>query len=82
MEEDKKEKKWTAPVILKICTYCLVILILASGLFWLCLASILKFNEWPIYTETNIVPQQDVPFPSMTFCALSESYKKDILKVS
>ena len=81
MEEDKEQKKWTAPVIFKICIYVVVILILGSILFWLCLASILKYNEWPIYTETNIVPQHEVQFPSITFCALSDGYKEDILKV-
>ena len=45
------------------------------------LKSVLRYNEWPIYTETNIVNQNKARFPAMTFCPLSNGYKKDVLKV-
>ena len=49
--------------------------------FVLSLKSILKFNEWSVYTETNVVPQNEVRFPAMTFCPLPNGYKQDVLKV-
>ena len=81
MEEDKKRNKWTGTTIFKISIYLLVMLILGMMLFVLCLKSILQYNEWPIYTETNIVPQQEVRFPAMTVCLLSSGYKEDVLQI-
>ena len=81
MEEDKRSEMSTRTKIVKISVYVLVMLILGIMLFVLCLKSILKYNEWPIYTETNIVNQNEARFPAMTFCPLSAGYKQDVLKV-
>ena len=45
-------------------------------------SSIIEYNTWPIYTATNIIPQQQAQFPSVTFCGLSGGYNEQILKVS
>ena len=81
MDFNKVKINWTTKAICKLCLYILVILLLGMILMWLCLESILTYNKWPIYTETNIVPQNEARFPSMTFCALSSGYKEDVLKV-
>ena len=81
MEEEEKSKKWTGAVIFRLGVYISVMLVLGGILFWLCLESILAYSKWPIYTETDIVPQNEAMFPSMTFCALLSGYKEDVLKV-
>ena len=40
------------------------------------------YLEYPIYTETTIVPQQNSPFPSVSLCSIPNGYKEDILKVN
>ena len=82
VEKVKSKEKCTLLVISKLILYILVMLLLGGILFWLCLESVLNYSKWPIYTETNIVSQSQAKFPSMTFCALSNGYKEDILKVS
>ena len=81
MKEIKELGQITFVQILKIILYVLVMFILGLVLSLLCLKSILKYNEWPIYTETNIVNQNQARVPAMTFCSLSNGYKGDILKV-
>ena len=82
VKETKSKQKWTFVLITKLLLYVLVMLFLGSILFWLCLESVLKYSKWPIYTETNIVSQNKAKFPSMTFCALTNGYKEDVLKVN
>ena len=77
-----KQKRWTFLAILKLVVYVMVVLLLGSILFWLCLRSVLDYSKWPIYTETNIVSQNKAKFPSMTFCALKSGYKENVLKVN
>ena len=80
--KEKNETSQITPVkLLKIIIYILVMFILGLVLFLLSLKSVLRYNEWPIYTETNIVNQNKARFPAMTFCPLSNGYKKDVLKV-
>ena len=80
--KEKPEKSPLTPLkTSKILLYILVMLILGTVLFLLSLKSVLKYNEWPIYTETNIVNQNKARFPAMTFCPLSIGYKEDVLKV-
>ena len=81
MKEIKENQQITFVKILKIILYVLVMFMLGLVLFVLCLKSILKYNEWPIYTETNIVNQNQARVPAMTFCSLSKGYKEDVLKV-
>ena len=59
----------------------IIYVLLGVVIFILCIKSILKYNEWPVYTETNVVSQNEVRFPVMTFCPLKNGYKEDILKV-
>ena len=47
----------------------------------LIISSILEYSRWPIYTETNITPQNEANFPAMTFCPAHSGYKEHILKV-
>ena len=81
MKEKKEKSQMTAIKISKIMLYILVMFILGLVLFLLSLKSVLKYNEWPIYTETNIVNQNQARLPAMTFCPLSNGYKGDVLKV-
>lgn len=81
MKEIKENGQITFVQILKIILYVLVMFVLGLVLSLLCLKSILKYNEWPIYTETNIVNQNQARVPAMTFCSLSNGYKEDILRV-
>ena len=82
LKEVKLKKKWTYTVIFKLFIYVIIVLLLGSILFWLCLRSVLDYSKWPIYTETNIVSQNKAKFPSITFCALTNGYKEDVLKVT
>ena len=81
MKEKKEKSQMTAVKISKIMLYILVMFILGLVLFLLSLKSVLRYNEWPIYTETNIVNQNQARLPAMTFCPLSNGYKEDVLKV-
>jgi hypothetical protein len=81
MKEESGNDAITPTKIVKLIFYVFVMLILAIILVLLCLKSILKYNEWPIYTETNIVGQNEARFPAMTFCPLSKGYKEDVLRV-
>ena len=47
----------------------------------LIISTILEYSRWPIYTETNITPQNEANFPAMTFCPAHSGYKEHILKV-
>ena len=82
MEQDKKRRKWTGKEICKISIYVLVVVLLGIMLAVLCIKATLQYNEWPIYTETNIVQQNEARFPAMTFCPLSSGYKEDVLQVN
>ena len=82
MKEKKETSQMTAVKISKIMLYILVMFILGLVLFLLSLKSVLRYNEWPIYTETNIVNQNQARLPAMTFCPLSNGYKRNVLKVS
>ena len=82
VKEFKSKKRWTFVSISKLVVYIMVVLLLGSILFWLCLRSVLDYSKWPIYTETNIVSQNKAKFPSMTFCALTSGYKENVLKVN
>ena len=46
------------------------------------ISSLLEYSRWPIYTETNITPQNEANFPAMTFCPAHSGYKEHILMVS
>lgn len=81
MKEKGEKSQMTAVKISKIMLYILVMIILGLVLFLLSLKSVLRYNEWPIYTETNIVNQNQARLPAMTFCPLSNGYKGDVLKV-
>ena len=61
--------------------YALVMLSLLGILSALSITSVLRYSRWPIYTETNIVAQNEASFPAMTFCPLSKGYKESVLKV-
>ena len=47
----------------------------------LIISSIILYNTWPIYTATNIIPQEQAKFPDLTICSLSKGYKEHILQV-
>ena len=81
MKEKNEKSQNTFIKVSKVMLYILVMLILGLVLFLLSLKSVLRYNEWPIYTETNIVNQNQARFPAMTFCPLYHGYKKDVLKV-
>ena len=81
MKEKQEKSQMTAVKISRIIIYCLVMFMLGLVLFLLSLKSVLRYNEWPIYTETNIVNQNQARLPAMTFCPLSNGYKGDVLKV-
>ena len=85
MEDAKNGKKEAniKPInVWKLCVHIIVMLLLIGVLIYLCVSSVIRYGRWPIYTETNTVPQNESKFPAMTFCALSNSYKEDVLKVS
>ena len=50
-DDDKKIKNWGLAVICKLCFYILILLMLGSVLFWLCLKSMLEYSKWPKYSE-------------------------------
>ena len=85
MEDAKNGKKEVniKPInVWKLCVHIIVMLLLIGVLIYLCMTSVIRYSRWPIYTETNTVPQNESKFPAMTFCALSNGYKEDVLKVS
>ena len=47
----------------------------------LIISCLLEYSRWPIYTETNITPQNEANFPAITFCPAHSGYKEHILKV-
>ena len=65
----------------KIMNRVIIYVLLGIIHFVLSLNSIFKFNEWSVYTETIVVPQNEVRFPAMTFCPFANGYKQDVLKV-
>ena len=66
---------------LKIGVHKFVNLALIGGALALIVSSILVYNTWPIYTATNIIPQEKAKFPAVTFCGLSAGYKEHVLQV-
>ena len=66
---------------LKIGVHKFVNLALIGAALALIVSSIIVYNTWPIYTATNIIPQDQAQFPAVTFCGLSEGYKEDVLQV-
>ena len=44
--------------------------------------TIIKYNQWPIYTEVLVVPQNKAKYPAITMCPISDGYKEHVLKVS
>ena len=56
-------------------------LLLGLWFMYLCCKSIYLYSKWPIYTETNIVQQNDARFPALTICPIGFGYKEDVLKV-
>ena len=81
MADEERQEKIDWKTILKIIVYLLVMLLLGIILALLCLQSVVDYSHWPIYTETNVVPQNLAKFPAMTFCPYPHGYKKDVLKV-
>ena len=67
---------------IKVGIHKLVNLALIGAALGLIISSILVYNTWPIYTATNIIPQEDAQFPDLTFCSLSNGYKEHVLQVS
>ena len=85
MEETKNEKNGSniKPVnVWKLGIQVVVMLLLIGVLIYMCVTSVIRYSRWPIYTETKTVPQNEAIFPAMTFCALPNGYKEDVLKVS
>ena len=72
MAKDTNRTSKAKAKILQVIIYVLLGVII----FALCITSILKYNEWPVYTETNVVSQNEVRFPVMTFCPLKNGYKE------
>ena len=66
----------------KIGIHKLVNLALIGAALGLIVTSIIVYNTWPIYTATNIIPQEEAKFPDLTFCSLSNGYKEQVLKVN
>ena len=66
---------------LQLFTYIGIVLVPFGFLFSMVLSSFLEYSRWPIYTETNITPQNEANFPAMTFCPAHDGYKEDVLRV-
>ena len=64
----------------KIGIHKLVNLALIGAALGLIVTSIIVYNTWPIYTATNIIPQEEAKFPDLTFCSLSNGYKEQVLE--
>ena len=65
----------------KIGIHKLVNFALIGAALGLIVSSIIVYNTWPIYTATNIIPQEKAQFPDLTFCSLSGGYKQHVLQV-
>ena len=66
---------------LQLFTYIVIVLVPFGFLFFMVLSSFLEYSRWPIYTETNITPQNEANFPAITFCPANDGYKEDVLRV-
>ena len=66
---------------LKIAIHKIVNLSLIATVLYLIISSIHYYNTWPIYTVTNIIPQNQAQFPAVTLCQQYIGYKKNILQV-
>ena len=66
---------------LQLFTYMSIVLVPFGFLFFMVLSSFLEYSRWPIYTETNITPQNEANFPAMTFCPAPDGYKENVLRV-
>ena len=80
---DKNEK--TMIYCLKLCQKCLYLaslLFVFAALFAAIFQGVKRFLEYPTYTETTIVSQQNASFPAISFCATPNDYKEDVLKVN
>ena len=62
--------------------YICLVLLPFSLLVVMVVSSILEYSRWPIYTETNITPQNEANLPAMTFCPAHSGYKENVLMVS
>ena len=66
----------------KLCFYCLIILLLMSVLLFAIIVTFIEYNKLPIYTEVNTVQQYKAKFPAVTICPVGNGYKETILQVS
>ena len=66
---------------IKLGIHKLVNLALIGAALGLIISSIVVFNTWPIYTATNIIPQENAQFPDLSICSLSSGYKELVLQV-
>ena len=79
------ENKRTMIYCLKLCQKCLYLaslLFVFAALFAAIYQGVKRFLEYPTYTETTIVSQQNASFPAISFCATPNDYKEDVLKVN
>ena len=67
---------------LKIGLHKLINIGLICAALYLIISSIFYYNTWPIYTSTNVIPQEEGQFPAVTFCDQTTGYKEDILRVN
>ena len=67
---------------LKIGLHKIINIVLLFAVLYLIISSIIYYNKWPIYTSTEVIPQQEAQFPAVTFCNQANGYKENILKVS
>ena len=65
----------------KIGLHKLIHIALLSADLYLMISSIVYYNTWPIYTSTEVIPQQEAQFPAVTFCNQANGYKETVLKV-
>ena len=79
------ESEKTMIYCLKLCQKCLYLaslLFVFAALFAAIYQGVKRFLEYPTYTETTIVSQQNASFPAISFCATPNDYKEDVLKVN
>ena len=74
-EEDKVNR-------VELSFYICLVLLPFTLLVIMVISSILEYSRWPIYTETNITPQNEANLPAMTFCPAHSGYKENVLVVS
>ena len=65
----------------KIGVHKLVNVALICSALFLIIRSVIYYNTWPIYTSTEVMPQEEAQFPAVTFCNQASGYKENILKV-